>query len=159
QITAILAMDGPVGSDVEAVRDEKARVLKATEPLDPAHVVRGQYLGYRDEKGVSPTSDVETFAAVELHIDTWRWADVPFRIRAGKRLATPLTEVVVELKRPPRDIFGEHLRCANYIRFRLGPEIAIAEGVRVLRPGAGPGEMIGEDRELVAMADPRLETL
>src|SRR5262249_33229027 len=123
QVTAILAMDGPVGRDVEAIRDEKARVLKAIAPLEPARVVRGQFRGYRDEPGVAPSSTVETFAALELRIDTWRWADVPFFIRAGKCLPVTMTEVIVELKRPPRDIFGEHVRCPNYFRFRLGPEV------------------------------------
>jgi len=159
QVTAILAMDGPVGRDVEAIRDEKARVLKAIEPLDPAHVIRGQYRGYRGEPGVSPTSTVETYVAAELEIDTWRWAGVPFVIRAGKRLATTMTEVVVELKQPPRDIFGEHLERTNYLRFRLGPETAIAFGMRVLRPSAPHGDMIGQDKELLASEDPRLETL
>ncbi len=159
QVTAILAMDGPVGQDFEAVRDEKARVLKAIEPLDAAHVVRGQYRGYRDEPGVAPSSTVETFAAVELRIDTWRWAGVPFFIRAGKCLAATVTEVIVELNKPPRDIFGEHLRCPNYLRFRLGPEIAIALGMRVMRPGAARGEMIGQDKELLASEDPTLGTL
>src|SRR5262249_20842347 len=88
QVTAMLAMDGPVGQDVEAIRDEKARLLKAIQPLDPAHVIRGQYLGYRDEPGVAPNSTVETFAAALLRIDTWRWADVPFYIRAGKCLSS-----------------------------------------------------------------------
>ncbi len=159
QITAILAMDGPVGRDVEAIRDEKARVLKAIEPLDPAHVVRGQYRGYRSEAGVSPSSTVETFAAVELQIDTWRWAGVPFVIRAGKRMPTTLTEVVVELKQPPRDIFGEHVPCPNYLRFRVGPEMAIAIGTRILRPGTAHGEMLGQDKELLALEDPRLAML
>ena len=159
QITAILAMDGPVGRDVEAIRDEKARVLKAIEPLDPAHVVRGQYRGYRSEPGVSPSSTVETFAAVELQIDTWRWAGVPFVIRAGKRMPTTLTEVVVELTRPPRDIFNEHVACPNYVRFRVGPEMAIAIGTRILRTGTAHGEMVGQDKELLAMADMRLATL
>jgi glucose-6-phosphate 1-dehydrogenase len=159
QVTAILAMDGPVGQNVEAIRDEKARVLKAIEPLDAAHVVRGQYRGYRDEPGVAPGSTVETFAAARLQIDTWRWADVPFFIRAGKRLAATVTEVIVELKQPPRDIFGEHVRCPNYLRFRLGPEIAIAVGMRVLRPGAARGEMLGQEKELLASEDPALGTL
>ena len=159
QITAILAMDGPVGRDVEAIRDEKARLLKAIAPLDPAHVVRGQYRGYRNEPGVSPSSTVETFVAVALEIDTWRWAGVPFSIRAGKRMPSNLTEVVVELNKPPRDIFGEHVPCPNYLRFRLGPETAIAIGTRVLRPGASHGEMLGQDKELLAMEDPRLATL
>jgi glucose-6-phosphate 1-dehydrogenase len=159
QITAILAMDGPVGRDVEAIRDEKARVLKAIEPLDPAHVVRGQYRGYRNEAGVSPSSTVETFAAVELQIDTWRWAGVPFVIRAGKRMPTTLTEVVVELTPPPRDIFNERVACPNYLRFRVGPEMAIAIGSRILRPGTPHGEMLGQDKELIAMSDMRLATL
>ncbi len=159
QITAMLAMDGPVGQDVEAIRDEKARVFKAIAPLDAAHVIRGQYRGYRDEPGVAPNSMVETFAAVVLRIDTWRWADVPFYIRAGKCLSSTITEVIVELKRPPRDIFGEHLPCTNYLRFRIGPETAIAIGMRVLRPGVAPGETLGRDKELLATEDPRLATL
>jgi glucose-6-phosphate 1-dehydrogenase len=159
QVTAILAMDAPVGQDVEAIRDEKARVLKAIEPLDPAHVVRGQYRGYRGEPGVAPRSTVETFAAVELRIDTWRWADVPFTIRAGKRLASTVTEVIAELKKPPRDIFHEQLTCPNYLRFRVGPDTAIALGVRVLRPGAGAGEVQGRDNELIASEDPAAAAL
>jgi glucose-6-phosphate 1-dehydrogenase len=154
QVLAILAMDGPVGQDAEAIRDEKARVLKAIEPLDRDHIVRGQYRGYRDEAGVSKSSTVETFAAAELRIDTWRWADVPFTIRAGKRMSSTVTEVVVELKRPPRDLFGEHVPSTNYIRFRVGPETAIAVGMRVLRPGAMRGEGLGEDKELLASKDP-----
>jgi glucose-6-phosphate 1-dehydrogenase len=159
QVIAILAMDGPVGHGVEAIRDEKARVLKAIAPLDAAHVVRGQFRGYRDEWGVSPSSTVETFAAVELRIDTWRWADVPFFIRAGKCLARTVTELTVELKKPPRDIFGEHVRCPNYFRFRLGPEVAIALGMRVKRRGLAAGETIGQDAELVASEDPVFESL
>jgi glucose-6-phosphate 1-dehydrogenase len=154
QIAALLAMDAPVGHDNEAIRDEKARALRAMEPLDPAHVVRGQYRGYREEPNVSPTSTVETFAAIDLRIDTWRWAGVPFVIRAGKCLSQTATEVVVELDKPPRDVFGEHVPCANYLRFRLGPEFAIAFGIRILRPG---GEA-GEDKELKACEDSSLET-
>ena len=159
QVAAVLAMDGPVGRDVEAVRDEKARVLKAIQPLDPARVVRGQYRGYREEEGVARSSTVETFAQVELHIDTWRWAGVPFTIRAGKKLAETVTEVIVELERPPRDIFGEHHPCPNYVRLRLGPDIAIAFGTRVLRSGLAHGELLGRDKELIAMSDPALATL
>jgi glucose-6-phosphate 1-dehydrogenase len=160
QLTAILAMDGPVGRDVEAVRDEKARVLKAIAPLDPAKVVRGQCRSYRQEPGVSPGSNVETYAAVELRIDTWRWADVPFFIRTGKYLPTTVTEVIVEMKNPPRDIFGEHVRCPNFFRFRLCPDVVIAVHVRVKEPGletpgtgvttAGP---IGHETELIAVED------
>jgi glucose-6-phosphate 1-dehydrogenase len=159
QVAAILAMDAPVGRDVESIRDEKARVLRAIEPLDPARVVRGQYRGYRDEAGVAPASAVETFAALELRVDSWRWAGVPFSIRAGKCLAETITEVNVELKRPPRDIFGEHAECPNYLRLRLGPDRAIAFGVRVLRPGVAHGELRGRDKELMADEDRSLETM
>jgi glucose-6-phosphate 1-dehydrogenase len=160
QVTAILAMDGPVGQDVEAIRDEKARLLKAIAPLDAAHVVRGQYRGYRNERGVAPSSMVETFAAVELRIDTWRWADVPFFVRTGKRMPETVTEVMVQLKKPPRDIFNEHIPCADYFRFRLGPEVAIALGMRVKRPGLGSGEMmVGQDKELLASEASATETL
>ncbi|AKF07904.1 glucose-6-phosphate dehydrogenase [Sandaracinus amylolyticus] len=160
QVVAILAMDGPVGQDVEAIRDEKARVLKAIAPIDPAQAVRGQYRGYREERGVAPGSTVETFAAVTLRVDTWRWADVPFFVLTGKHLPATLTEVLVELKRPPRDIFGEHVRCADYFRFRLAPEVVIALGMRVKRPGITSGEtMVGRARELLASEDPATETL
>ncbi len=108
---------------------------------------------------MAASSTVETFAAIELRIDTWRWADVPFFISAGKSMASTVTEVIVELKRPPRDIFGEHAECPHYVRFRLGPEIAIAVGMRVMRPGAVNGAPRGEERELVAREDPARETL
>ncbi|MGD0836027.1 MAG: glucose-6-phosphate dehydrogenase, partial [Polyangia bacterium] len=148
QVTAILAMDAPVNSDIEAIRDEKARILKAIAPVDPRRVVRGQFRGYRDEPGVSSSSTVETFAAIDLRIDTWRWAGVPFLIRAGKCLPVTATEVMVQLKRPPSDVFGESVGCANYVRFRLGPEVTIAIGMRVKEPGE---KMVGGDSELVAV--------
>jgi glucose-6-phosphate 1-dehydrogenase len=156
QVTAILAMDAPVGHHVEALRDEKARVLEAIEPLRPEQVVRGQFRGYRGEPGVASRSEVETFAAVALAVDTWRWAGVPFFIRAGKCLPTTATEVLVQLKRPPRDAFGERLSSVNYLRFRLSPEVTIAIGMRVKRPGEG---MTGQDKELTASEDPALEML
>lgn len=160
QVVAILAMDGPVGQDVESIRDEKARVLKAIAPLDPLHVVRGQYRGYRDEPGVARDSTVETFAAVELRVDTWRWAGVPFYIRAGKRMSTTMTEVMVRLKRPPRDIFGEHVTCPNYFRFRLGPDMSIALGMRVKKLGISSGDtMVGQPTELLAIEDVTPEAL
>ncbi|HEX5060638.1 MAG TPA: glucose-6-phosphate dehydrogenase [Kofleriaceae bacterium] len=159
-VTSILAMDGPVGQNVEAVRDEKARVLKAIAPLDRSRVVRGQYRGYRDERGVAPGSMVETFAAVELQIDTWRWAGVPFFMRTGKLMPCTATEVMIQLKKPPREIFGEHISCPDYFRFRLEPEIVIALGIRVRRPGAATSDsMVGEDKELLASEDPKLGTL
>src|SRR5205823_955409 len=107
QLVAHLAMEAPSREDSDAIRDEKARILKAMQPLNPAHVVRGQYRGYRQEDGVAPDSQVETFAAVRLFINTWRWADVPFYIRAGKCLPVTATEIEVELKRPPQAVFGE----------------------------------------------------
>ena len=160
QVVAILAMDGPVGQDVEAIRDEKARVLKAIAPIDPGCVVRGQYRGYHDERGVAPRSTVETFAAVTLQVDTWRWAGVPFFAFTGKHMPETLTEVIVALKRPPRDIFGENVSCPDYFRFRLGPEAVIALGMRVKRPGITSGEtMVGHARELLASEDPATEML
>jgi glucose-6-phosphate 1-dehydrogenase len=147
QLTAILAMDPPTSQDVEAIRDEKARVLKAMAPLDPKRVVRGQFRGYRDEPGVTQKSTVETFAALELHINNWRWADVPFFIRAGKKMATDAVEMVVEFKRPPREIYGGG-GSAEYFRFRVGPKVTqLAQGLHVKRPGEA---MVGGDAELVA---------
>src|SRR5262249_7914440 len=125
QIISLLAMDPPMVSAREAVRDEKARVLHAVLPLTPQNVVRGQYAGYREEPGVAPASSVETFAAVRLRIDTWRWAGVPFYIRAGKHLPVTVCEVLVKLHRPPQDVFAEHVPGhPNHVRFRLQPEVA-----------------------------------
>jgi glucose-6-phosphate 1-dehydrogenase len=158
QMTAILAMDPPVGDhDTEAIRDEKARVLKAIAPLDPRHVVRGQFRGYRDERGVARDSTVETFAAARLHIDTWRWADVPFLLRAGKCLPVHAIEVRVQFKRPPRDIFHEGSSSHGYLRFRVGPDVtALAMGMRVKRPGEA---MAGQAVELLASEDEAGELL
>ena len=148
QVMALLAMDAPAGRDPEAMRAEKLRLFRAMRPLQPAQVVRGQFRGYRGEAGVARDSQVETFAALCLHIDTWRWAGVPFYIRAGKRLPVTATEVVVKLKSPPLAIFDEAgAGSGNYFRFRLGPEVVIAAGTRVKRPGE---EMRGESVELVA---------
>jgi glucose-6-phosphate 1-dehydrogenase len=148
QVTALLAMDAPVGHDHEAARDEKARIFKAMRPLTPGEVVRGQFRGYRAEEGVAPDSMVETFAAVRLHIDTWRWAGVPFYIRAGKCLPVTATEILVELKRPPQAIFDQdEPRGANNLHFRLGPDVFIALGALAKQPGEA---MEGEEVELVA---------
>jgi glucose-6-phosphate 1-dehydrogenase len=153
QLVSILAMDPPVGEDVEAIRDEKARLLRAIAPLDAGHVVRGQFRGYRDEPGVSPGSNVETFAAVELCIESWRWAGVPFFIRAGKCLPTNAIELRVQLKPAPRDVYGEGVvpGRGQYFRFRVGPEVtAIGLGMRVKRPGEA---MVGREVELLASED------
>jgi glucose-6-phosphate 1-dehydrogenase len=148
QVTAILAMDPPVGEDVEAIRDEKARILKGMAPLDPEHVVRGQFRGYQEEPGVAAGSKVETFAAAKLRIDTWRWADVPFFLRAGKCLAQSAFEVRVQLKRPPRDIYREGSTPPEYFRFRVGPDVtALAIGVNAKRSGEA---MVGSEVELLA---------
>jgi glucose-6-phosphate 1-dehydrogenase len=151
QLMAILAMDPPVSDDVEAVRDEKARILRAIAPLEPEHIVRGQFRGYRDEPGVARDSKVETFAAVKLHIDTWRWAGVPFFIRAGKCLPVNAIEIRVQMKRPPRDVYKEPLCPHGYFRFRVGPDVAaMAIGMNVKRGGEA---MVGRGVELLASED------
>ena len=148
QVTALLAMDAPVGRDPDAMRAEKLRLFRAMRPLDSKQVVRGQFRGYRDEAGVAPDSQVETFAALCLHIDTWRWEGVPFYIRTGKCLPITTTEVFVDLKRTPIAIFDEtNPAQSNYFRFRLSPEVVVSEGARVKRPGE---TMVGDAVELVA---------
>jgi glucose-6-phosphate 1-dehydrogenase len=143
QVVSLLAMEPPASSYHESFRDEQVKVFRMIRPLAPACVVRGQFRGYREEKGVAAGSTTETFAAVQLHIDSWRWDGVPFFIRAGKCLPTTMTEVLVRLKRPPlsRMAPGE----SNYYRFRLSPEVVIGVGARVKRPGE---EMVGDPTEL-----------
>jgi glucose-6-phosphate 1-dehydrogenase len=148
QVIVLLAMDAPTSNDPEATRDEKIRVFRAIRPLAPEDVVLGQYRGYRDENDVAPDSKVETFAAVRLHIDTWRWAGVPFYIRAGKQLPFTATEVLVELHRPPQAVFDEiKPGQSNYFRFRLSPNVFISICARAKVPGES---MVGEEVELVA---------
>jgi glucose-6-phosphate 1-dehydrogenase len=148
QVTALLAMDPPTGHEPVAMQAEKLRLFRAMRPLDPKEVVRGQFKGYRDEPGVAKDSQVETFAALCLHIDTWRWAGVPFYIRAGKRLPLSATEVRVTLKRPPLAIFDPNeIMPRNYFRLRLSPEVVISEGALVKRNGE---QMHGDPVELVA---------
>jgi glucose-6-phosphate 1-dehydrogenase len=147
QVLAQLTMDPPTGEEHEAMRDQKAALLKAVAPLDPAHVVRGQYAGYRDVLGVRAGSTVETFVAVKLFIETWRWAGVPIYIRAGKELPVTATEVVVHFKRPPRETFEELVPLSSgHVRMRISPDVSIAMGVRVKLPGE---RMIGEDVEMI----------
>jgi glucose-6-phosphate 1-dehydrogenase len=155
QVIALLAMDPPTGHEPEAMQAEKLRLFRAMRPLDPKDVVRGQFKGYRDEPGVAKDSQIETFAALRLHIDTWRWADVPFYIRAGKCLPISATEVTVTLKRPPLSIFDTNdVMPANYFRLRLSPEVVISEGALVKRNGE---QMHGEPVELVARHHPKRE--
>jgi len=133
QVIAFLAMEPPTMMYVDSVRDEQVKIFRTIPPLSPANIVRGQFHGYRDEPGVSPHSDVETFASLRLEIDSWRWAGVPFLIRAGKRLPVTATEVYVKLRKPPLSKMGGDGR--NYFRFRLGPDIELSLGGRVKRPG------------------------
>jgi glucose-6-phosphate 1-dehydrogenase len=148
QVLSLLTMDAPAGHSAEAVRDERARLLKAIKPLTPKHVVRGQFKGYRDEDGVAKDSTVETFAAVSLSVDSWRWAGVPFLIRAGKQLPVTATEVFVEFRHPPQTVFDEtSSKDPNAIRFTLSPQVEIALRARAKVPGE---KMIGEDVDLIA---------
>jgi glucose-6-phosphate 1-dehydrogenase len=156
QVSALLAMEPPGGEGYDDVRAAKAQVLRAARQLDPKQVVRGQYVGYRNEPGVDVNSAVETFAALRLEFDTWRWADVPFLVRAGKKLPTTAVEVVVDFRDPPLDIFRESLLGRrNSVRFRLSPEIVIALQARAKAPGE---TMRGEQIELTVCKHP-VETL
>ncbi len=150
QIVALLAMDPPAYQGYDAVHDEKAKVFRAMRPLNAKDLVRGQYAGYRSEHGVAQDSDVETFCALRLFIDSWRWKDVSWYLRSGKNLPVSASEVLVELKPPPQRLFddsdpppGEGR--ANYLRFRLSPNSAVALAARIKSPGK---EFVGEQREL-----------
>jgi len=147
-LIVILAMEPPSGRLEDAVIDEKIKITKAIRPFTGEDVVRGQFKGYRKEPGVASNSEVETFAAVRLFIDSWRWQGVPFYIRAGKCLPVHVNEAVIRLRRPPFDVFGESLGdTPNYVRFRLEPDVAIALGSRKKVPGE---VMTGEQIELFA---------
>ncbi len=148
QVVALLAMEPPAIRDFGAVHIEKAKVFQAMRPLEPDDVVRGQYAGYREEPGVAKDSDVETFCALRLFIDSWRWQGVPWYLRSGKCLATTAHEVLVELKPPPQALFADSAPAnglANYLRFRLAPNSAIALAARIKRAGK---EFVGDQREL-----------
>jgi glucose-6-phosphate 1-dehydrogenase len=148
QIVALLAMEAPADRDFGAVHNEKAKVFQAMRPLKPDDLVRGQYAGYRKAPGVAKNSDVETFCALRLFIDSWRWAGVPWYLRSGKYLADTATEVMVELKSPPQRLFADSAPAtgrANYLRFRISPSSAIALAARVKRAGK---EFVGDQREL-----------
>jgi glucose-6-phosphate 1-dehydrogenase len=148
QIVALLAMEPPAVRDFGAVQSEKAKVFQAMRPMTSDDLVRGQYAGYRKEPGVAKNSDVETFCALRLFIDSWRWEGVPWYLRSGKCLAETATEVLVELKRPPQQLFADSARAtgrANYLRFRLSPHSAIALAARVKHAGK---DFVGDQREL-----------
>jgi glucose-6-phosphate 1-dehydrogenase len=147
QVVAFLAMEAPTGLHCDAIRDEQVKVFRAIPPLDPKNLVRGQFKGYKTEKGVPRDSTVETFAALRLEIHSWRWSGVPFLIRAGKCLPVTTTEVLVKLRKPPLDNLASE--STNHFRFRLGPgEISISLSARVKRPGE---ELVAMPAELSAI--------
>jgi glucose-6-phosphate 1-dehydrogenase len=149
QIAALLAMEPPAGQNFGAMHTEKAKVFEAMRPLKPEDVVRGQYDGYRKEPDVAKNSDVETFCAVRLFIDSWRWEGVPWFLRSGKFLPENFTEVLVELKPPPQKLFADSSPAtgrANYLRFQLSPGCEIALAARVKRAGK---DFVGNQRELL----------
>jgi glucose-6-phosphate 1-dehydrogenase len=153
QIVALLAMEPPPVRDLAAVQDERVKVLQAMRRVQPADLVRGQYAGYRNESGVAKDSDVETFCALRLFIDSWRWEGVPWYLRSGKCVGAHATEVWVQLKAPPQALFADAAPVsgpANYLRFRLSPISSIALGARVKRAGK---EFVGDQRELYMLEE------
>jgi glucose-6-phosphate 1-dehydrogenase len=151
QILCNLAMEPPVRIDSETVREEKVKVLKAIRPVEANNLVRGQFRDYRKEKGVAPDSKMETFAALRLEVDSWRWRGVPFYILAGKNLPVTCTEVLGRLRKPPT-VIPESAISQNHLRFRISPEMTVAMGATVMGSGE---EMIGETVEIVASRHPR----
>lgn len=157
QIVALLAMEPPVYQSFSAVHCEKAKVFQAMRPLQADDIVRGQYVGYREEAGVAAESDVETFCALRLFIDSWRWQGVPWYLRSGKCLAVKAAEVLVQLKPPPQRLFDDSAPVdgrANYLRFRLSPNTAVALAARVKRTGK---EFIGDQHELYLLDEQAVE--
>ena len=150
QVLANLAMEPPVRTDSESIRDEKVKVLKAMLPLAPENLIRGQFRGYLKEPGVKPDSKVETFAALKLEVDSWRWRGVPFYIRAGKLLPVTCTEMVVRLRQPPTMYQGFGVK-SNYVRLRISPEITIALGLNIMAPLT---ESAGELTEILGVTHP-----
>ena len=155
QILCNLAMEPPVRTDSESIRDEKVKVLRAIPPLEEQKVVRGQFRGYRAEQGVAPDSQVETFAALQLEVDSWRWQGVPFYIRAGKCLPVTCAEVVVRLRRPPTLYRGCNLT-PNWLRLRISPDVTIALGMMVVTAGDGTST---QPVEMIASQHPRADEM
>lgn len=151
QVLSNLTMEPPARLDSESVRDEKVKVLKAIPPIEEKNLVRGQFLGYCDEPGVAKDSTTETFAALKLEINSWRWKGVPFYIRAGKCLPGTCTEIVGKFRRPPTLLPDSAVR-ENHLRLRLSPEVTIAMGMMILAPGEG---IVGQPIEMVASRSPR----
>jgi glucose-6-phosphate 1-dehydrogenase len=139
-------MEAPTSTYDEAIRDEQAKILRTLRPLDKDNLVLGQFKGYRSEPGVAADSRVPTYAALRLHVDSWRWHGVPFLVRAGKNLARTVTEVMVQLRNAPHVVFPDPAPAAgNFVRFRLSPDVSIAIGACAKRPGEG---MLGSPVEL-----------
>jgi glucose-6-phosphate 1-dehydrogenase len=155
QILANLAMEPPPRTDSESIRDEKVKVLKAIPPVESKDVVRGQFRGYRNEKGVAPDSQVETFAALQLEIDSWRWKGVPFYIRAGKCLPVTCAEIVVRLRQPPTMYVEFNLK-PNYFRFRISPEVTLAFGMNAIAPGE---DTVSQSVEMIVSRHPRADEM
>ena len=155
QVLSNLAMEPPVRTDSKSIRDEKVKVLTAIPALCEKNVIRGQFRGYRTEPGVAPDSRVETFAALRLNIDSWRWQGVPFYIRAGKSLATTCTEIVVRLRQPPTMYHGFDLE-PNYCRLRISPDITFAVGANVIAPGQ---ETVSAVAEMLGTQHPRADEM
>jgi glucose-6-phosphate 1-dehydrogenase len=155
QVLSNLCLEPPVRTDSESIRDEKVKVLKAISPLTEKDLVRGQFRGYLDEQGVKPNSQVETFAAMRLYVNSWRWKGVPFYIRAGKNLPLTCTEVFARFHKPP-SIIGESQITSNHLRFRISPDMAIALGMMVMAPGE---VLAGRDVEMLASRAPRSDEM
>jgi glucose-6-phosphate 1-dehydrogenase len=151
QILSNLAMEAPVRTDSESIRDEKVKVLKAIPPIDEKNIVRGQFRGYQSESGVASGSRTETFAALKLEVNSWRWQGVPFYIRAGKQLPVTCTEILVRLRRPPDVYYSQPALEQNHIRLRISPDVAIAIGMMVLTPDK---DNVGQPIEIVANHHP-----
>jgi glucose-6-phosphate 1-dehydrogenase len=156
QVLSNLAMDPPAGFDSEALRDEKAKVLKAIPAIDEKNLVRGQFHGYRAENGVAKDSQTETFAALRLEINSWRWKGVPFYIRAGKCLPTTTTEIVAKFRKPPT-LIPDSLLVENHLRLRLSPEVTVAMGMMTLAPAAEGLSL--QTAEMVASHSPRADEM
>src|SRR3954468_2486902 len=150
QVLMNLTMEPPIRTDSECIRDEKIQVLRGIKTIEPSNLVRGQFRGYRQEPGVAPNSKVETFAALKLEIDSWRWQGVPFYIRAGKNLPVTSTEIIVRLRKPPTMFKGYDLK-SDYFRFQISPEIVFAVGMMAIAPG---NEKKGQCVEMEASRHP-----
>jgi glucose-6-phosphate 1-dehydrogenase len=155
QVVALLAMEPPIGLYADALHDEQVKVFRMICPIKPEDTVRGQFAGYLREAGVAPNSQVETYAALRLYINSWRWRNVPFLIRTGKCMPVDATEVLVRLKKPP---MGDQIPESNYLRFRLGPELSVSLCAQIKKPGKDlvsiPVELSAVEKDRSAELEP-----